>query len=263
MNIINGRYRVFVHRPRLIAQESYYQPTMDCRRAVRSVTTAVFVALFVSSLTAQYPSEVRLGSVDVVRSDFNEVQIRRGGQIWRVDLSRIVRRNDCASLDEIGVETCPGGPTTPCPDCPRRVVFVAWDEQHRRLYFAVSTGTSKNNPWTIFSYSIVTRRIGRFTNTWAAGLGRGAVSHSGRYLAYVSVSHGGYCANSEAIQFLDLWDRRVAVLNGGLDTIKQIKWTSNTVLEFGGASQSEADRRDEKSAEPVRGSVNVAALSFR
>jgi hypothetical protein len=236
---------------------------MDCRRVVRALATVAFVGLFASSLTAQYPSEVRFGSVDVVRSDVNELQIRREGKIWRVDLSRAIRRNDCASLAEIGADTCPGGPTTPCPDCPRRVDFIAWDEQHHRLYFAVSTGTSKNNPSTIFSYSLVTRRIGRFTNTWAAGLRHAAVSHSGRYLAYISVYHGGYCANTEAIEVVDLWDRRVAELDEGLDTIKQIKWSSDTVLEFEGASQSEADCRAEKSPEPVRGSVKIAALTFR
>lgn len=74
--------------------------------------------------------------------------------------------------------------------------------------------------------------------------------------------HGGYCANTEAIEIVDLWDRRVAEVNDGLDTIKQIKWTSNTLLEAEGSSQSEADCRDEKPPESVRGSVNIAELSF-
>jgi hypothetical protein len=110
---------------------------------------------------------------------------------------------------------------------------------------------------------MVTRRIGRFTNTWAAGLRRGAVSRSGRYLAYVSVYHGGYCANTEAIELVDVWDRRVAIVNEGIDTINHIDWTSKAVLEFEGEGQSEADCRDGKSPEPVRGTIQIALLYFR
>jgi len=236
---------------------------MDWRIAVRNLGAAAFVGVFASSLTAQYSSEVRFGSVSVERSSVNELHMRREGKTWRVDLSRVVRRNDCSSLDEIGAGSCPGGPTTPCPACPRRVEFLAWDEQHQRLHFAVGTETARNNPWTIFSYSIVTRRIRRFTNTWAAGLGIGAVSRSGRYLAYVSGYHGGACANTAAIEFVDLWNRRAAIVNEGLDTIRQLKWTSDTVLEFEDASQSEDDCRDGKPPELMRGSVNIAALTFR
>jgi hypothetical protein len=218
---------------------------------------------FHSLLIAQ---EVRLGPVDVKRSDANEVQIRRGDDLWRVDLSKLVRRNDCASLDEIGKATCPGRPTMPCPDCPRGVGFIAWDDRHQKLYFAISTGRSRNNPWTIFNYSIGTHRVARFTNAWAADLQRGVVSPSGRYLAYVNIYHGGYCANSEAIEVVDLWDRRVATLRTSstdIATIARIDWSSNTVVQFEGVKQSESDCSNEKSPERLTGSVNVSLAAFR
>jgi hypothetical protein len=116
------------------------------------------------------------------------LEIRRGAKLWRVNLSQLIRKTDCAVLGE---SPCPGRPTSPCPDCPKRVAFIAWDEHYGRLYFAIGTGQSKNNPWTVFSYSITTHRVARFTNTWSADLRDGVVLLSGRYLACVNLYHGG------------------------------------------------------------------------
>jgi hypothetical protein len=219
------------------------------------------LAVFANLLSAQ-SFEGRLGRVGVMRSELNEVQIRRGDQVWHVDLSRLIRKNDCAEE-----AICLGRPTMPCPDCPRRVEFISWDDNHRKLYFAIATGISKNNPWTIFSYSLATHRVARFTNTWSASLQRGVVCRSGRYLAYVNIYHGGDCANSDAIEVVDLWQRRVASLaidSSDLATIERIEWSSDAVLHFEGTQQSESDCLDEKKTpERLSGNITVSSSSFR
>jgi hypothetical protein len=115
-----------------------------------------------------------------------------------------------------------------------------------RLYFAISTGQSKNNSWTVFSYSIVTHRVARFTNTWSSDLRDGAVSRSGRYMAYVNFYHGGVCANSDTIEVIDLWHRRLAALSiepSGFDLVSSLRWTSTSELQFEGTIQTESDCR--------------------
>ena len=149
---------------------------------------------------------------EVVHNDGSQILIQRGRESWRIDLSRLIRNNDCA-YPNIGPEPlCSGRRTAPCPDCPRRSGVVGWDLRHQRVFFAIETGTSKNNPWTIFSYSLRTRRVTRFTNTWAASIEQVAASPSGRYLASVNYYHGGICANSSGVEVVDLWEHRLATV---------------------------------------------------
>ena len=190
------------------------------RRCFRMTWRLGFLGVFFTMLNAQ---QSRLGPMDVVRSGPNELEIRRGAKLWRVDLSQLIRKNDCAVL---GDSPCPDRPTSPCPDCPKRVAYIAWDERYGRLYFAIGTGQSKNIPWTVFAYSITTHRVARFMNTWSADLRDGVVSRSGRYLAYVNLDHGGVCTNSDTIEVIDLWDRRLATLStesSAIDTISGLR----------------------------------------
>jgi hypothetical protein len=207
---------------------------------------------------------------EILHADSTEIVLRRGHATWRVDLSHLIRNNDC-DWPYLGDErVCIGRPTAPCPDCPRRTAILGWDLIHQRLYFAIGTGTSQNNPWTIFSYSLITQHVARFTNTWSAALGPGAVSRSGRYLAYGNFGHAGMCANSSRIEIIDLWDRKMATPSFPLDNpedpvlITKLNWTSPTSLEYRGQSQNYADCRTGKTTQQqIEGTIDVATLEFR
>lgn len=187
---------------------------------------------------------IGIGPVEVVSTGLNEFEIRRGETVWRVDLSRLIRANDCAWA---GPPICTGRPTAPCPECPRAFELIAWDEHHQRLYFSLTTGNSKNNPRTIFNYNLTTRRVSRFINTWSATLEKGTVSRSGRYLAYVNNGHAGFCANFAGIEIVDLWNRRLAspmIPSANSDdvvTIERVHWLSDFSLDYEGNAYRQSD----------------------
>jgi len=170
-----------------------------------------------------------------------EIQIRRGQQEWQVDLYRLVRAYDCVLPYTGNDRICMGSPASPCPECPRQVSLVTWDERHRKLYFAISTGYSWEKPWTVFNYSLANRRISRFTNTWTAGFASATVSRSGQYLAYVQAHHmapASPCGPMTDIEIVDRWARRIgkpAVKLPESDSpwwIGGLNWSSRSTLEY-------------------------------
>jgi hypothetical protein len=143
------------------------------------------VLLWPSVATPQVASATfRVGSIEVTLTDPQptEIGIKRGRQEWHVDLSKLVRSNDCAMPYLASERICEWSPTAPCPACPRRISLVTWDEHRQKLYFALSTDFSWEKPFTIFNYNLATRRTSRFINTLTGGFGIGAVSTTGQYL---------------------------------------------------------------------------------
>ncbi len=231
-------------------------------------TMLVFLAIAVGAATEQTRVPAEVNPAEVLSHDSDEIVIKRGERIWRVDLSRLIRNNDCAWHHPETERVCTGRASAPCPECPRRSSIIGWDVRHNRLYFGVSTGSSHNNSWTVFSYSLGTRRVARFTNTWAARLGSGTVSRSGRYLAYVNSYHGGMCSNSSSIEIVDLWEHRVArpklasTSDKDITQIDALRWTSASSLGYEVRVQVECGP-DKFTERQVRGAVEVATLAFQ
>jgi hypothetical protein len=178
-----------------------------------------FLAASAALLQAQH------GPPQFLEGDTDEIVMQRGSRVWRVDLSTLIRNNDCSWPYVNQERVCQGRPTAPCPECPRRCVKqLAWDGRRDKLYFAIQTGTSHNNPWTIFNYSLRTRKVARFTSTWSSVLEGGVVSPDGHYLALINNAHAGMCANFSRIEVVDLWERRSAQRKqgGGADDVEEI-----------------------------------------
>lgn len=233
-------------------------------------TMLLFFAIAVCGAVEQPSVVTAPQSAEVLSSDADEIVITRGPTSWRVNLTRLVRNIDCAWPYLNNEHVCAGRAAAPCPECPRHSCIIGWDVRHERLYFGISTGSSKNNVWTIFSYSLKTRRVARFTNTWAAIPEKGAVSRSGRYLAYVNYDHGGMCADSSLIEVVDLWEHRVARPNlapankEDVMLIDGLVWTSPSSLKCEARVHSYPECRMGKMTErPIRSSVDVATLTFQ
>lgn len=225
--------------------------------------------LFAAALSGQPTTPPGRPSPEIISSNSEEIVVRSGKREWHVDLSRLIRNEDCAWPYVDNERVCNGRPTAPCAECRRRFCIIGWDFRYRRLYFGLSTGTSKNNPWTIFNYSLITQRITRFTTTWAAAVEHGKVSRSGRYLAYLSFGHGGMCANYSSIEIVDLWDRRTAKPNVAtqdkdeITDIQAINWLSASVLEYEAEIHGYTACREGNIVErPVKNRIDVTTLAF-
>ena len=183
--------------------------------------TALFL-LFVASLGA---SEVwtRWGSIETSGTDF-AFRIREASREWTIDPSPLLPK-DCGQMCEY-----------------RYSHIIAWDEQYRRIYFAIAVGPSWDKPWGIYNYSLTTHRFTRFADTDAAYFQFGAVSDSGRYLAYLKMHHqsaAGPCRSQTDIEIVDLWNRRIGnpavSLDGSTECVIVVilKWSSRSELEYG------------------------------
>jgi hypothetical protein len=227
--------------------------------------------LFVLSMAS---AQTRFGSLEIPHIYSNEIQIRQGSHESRIDLTNLIRVNDCYTPAP-GI--CTGPPRSPCPECPKLVGIVAWDEHRQKLYFGIGTGGWQERPWTIFNYNLATHRITRFMSTDATAIGRqGVVSSSGQYLVYVKVYHcspgaQGLCT-SDGVGVMDLWNRRIAELPSDVTPfhdvirIKHLTWSSPSKIDYTGVAQSFKPGPDKPVPEPERptqGSIDVRSLQFR
>ena len=146
---------------------------------------------------------------------------------------------------------------------------IAWDERHQKLYFAITTGTAWEKVWVIYNYSLLTRRVARFTSTTAGELGLGEVSPSGQYLAYLKAHHTAPalgCGANTDIEIVDLWNLSVIspaldfTKSDGLVSITRLSWPSQSSLEHTGAAR----RPDctEILDGQVDGRIEVRSLAF-
>src|SRR5450432_2989583 len=91
-----------------------------------SYKLALAAWLLASVSSAQTLGVTRIGSIDVAQFDSGELYIRKGRQEWLVDLTKLVRTNDCAIRDP---RLCTRPPKSPCLSCPALFQTVAWDER--------------------------------------------------------------------------------------------------------------------------------------
>jgi hypothetical protein len=235
---------------------------------IRGVATSVLVAVSTASPQSDL---LHMKPVDVTMTSAMSIEIRRGKQEWQVDLSSLVRAYDCVLPYSGNERICLGSRASPCPECPRHVSLITWDERHRKLYFAISTGYSWETPWTVFDFSLANQRITRFTNTWAAALVSGAVSPSGQFLTYVREHHmapAAGCGPTTDIEIVDLWARRIARPivklpdSDGPWWIEHLNWTSRSTLEYVASSRTPDCRRLSETLSR-KGRFDIADLSFR
>jgi hypothetical protein len=216
---------------------------------------------------------MQVGSLEISQFDSNEIQLRQGGKEWHIDVTHLLRVNDCYGnfTGDGSEQICTGPAKSPCPACPRMVGVIAWDQHRQKLYFVIGSGGWQARPWTVFNYNLVTRHVTRFSSTFATNIGQGEVSSSGQYLAYVQVFHcspgmQGHCP-SDAIEVMDLWNRRIAhppyglTPNDGVIRIQQLTWSSPSVVNYSGSvdpfnPEPQPDR-------PTKGSLDMRTLEFR
>jgi len=239
-----------------------------------NTAVALTALLWPAGGTAQTAhGHVRLGSIEVTIPYPTEIRIKRGEREWQVDISKLIRANDCMMPDQPAGRICQGPPRAPCPDCPRMISLVAWDEHRQKLYFALSTSFSWEQPFTIFNYNLITRRTSRFVNSsWAAALVDATVSANGQYLAYVKAHHqsaAGPGVPQTDVEIVDLWARRIAdhVLTspnpGGMYVIDELNWMSRSTLECV-ASLHAASTGAVVPGEPLlKRRIEVGSLVFR
>jgi hypothetical protein len=176
--------------------------------------------------------EMQVGSFAVVNYS-SEIVLQAHGQEWTISLANLpVRLVDCE--DRCGtLQGC-------TPPCIWGGSVFALDEQRQDVYFATPTGISQNKLWIAWRYSLSTKRVRQLTNEWGGGFTAvGAVSPSGRYLAYVFGPHvGAVCAPQSYIGIVDLQEQRVAktgsvqVLKGKSVQITAVKWTSGSEFAY-------------------------------
>ena len=226
--------------------------------------------LFVLSISAQ--TGLHLGSLEISHIDSNEIQIRNGGKEWHIDLTNLIRVNDCYMNDtgNGNEKICVGPPRSPCPACPKGVGVIAWDEHRQKLYFVIGNGGWQQRPWTVFNYNLTTHRVTRFSTTFATTIGQGVVSSSGQYLAYMQIFHcspgaQGRCP-SDAIEVMDLWNRRIAHLpydptpNEDVIRIAHLTWSSPSTVDYVGSVQS--FNPESQPEHPTKGSIALQDSQF-
>ena len=199
------------------------------------------------------------------------LEIRRGSLVWRVDKSRLpVRRSDCEDETRRAAYCQALSARSQCTQCAGPMNILAWDDAHRRLYFAVPTGTAKNKPWIIFRYSLRTRAIERISSDYGGGFGTGEVSRSGQYLAYIGYEKMGACGTSGLLVVVDTWARRLGTVEVDTETgdeigdIENIRWASPTTIEYDTHVHSAAACRlgAESSVRKARESLNIGDIEF-
>jgi hypothetical protein len=162
-------------------------------RGLKKGRSAICMLLLFRGLLGASETWTRWGSIEVSGTDF-AFRVREAGREWTIDPSPLLPK-DCEQMCEYKYSH-----------------IIAWDEYYRRIYFAIAIGPSWDKPWGIYNYSLATHRFTRFADTNAASFQFGAISDSGRYLAYLKMHHqsaAGPCRSQTDIEIVDLWDRRI------------------------------------------------------
>jgi hypothetical protein len=149
---------------------------------------------------------------------------------------------------------------------------VTWDEHRQRLYFALSSSFSWERPFTIFAYSLLTKRTLRFINTWTGGFGLAGVSRNGQYLAYLKLHHeapAGPCVSRTDIEIVDLWPQKIAnpklefPVSDYVYFIDKLRWSSPSTLSYVATRHVSAGCDEVAGEEPMSRVIDVHSLQFR
>ena len=166
---------------------------------------------------------------------------------------------------------------------------VACDAAKDRLFLGIYTGLSQNKTIVLVQANLRDKSFRHIAARSAAGLTNGAVSPSGKFLAYSRWTHGGACFNVASVEIVDLgspvaWDRSHApqslsagnqdtpkIANFGIpvtggyaakqvSTFVPIRWRSESELEV----QESVRRTDDCTSiiRPVQHIVDIRGLEF-
>jgi hypothetical protein len=167
---------------------------------------AVLICIVTGCLAQTTQSEGRefkaLGSARL-EATADRIAVYFMGREYRVDLSRLpLSAKDCPEQETN--QKCATHPGTRCLDCITEWSPIAWDEPRRLFYMAASTNIGKNRPWVIFAYDLRSSLIKRIGTNEGGGFGSGAVSASGRYLAYIGYNVCGVCCTTSQVVLIDV-----------------------------------------------------------
>jgi hypothetical protein len=164
-----------------------------------------FICLAMSCVAQTTKGESRkfkpLGSAEF-EANADRVAVYFLGREYRVDLSRLpLSVKDCP--DPNAGEQCAAHPGAPCLECVTDWQPIAWDEPRQLFYMAASTDTGRNRPWIIFVFDLRSKLMKRIGFEEGGGFGGGAVSSSGRYLAYIGYDVCGMCCGTSRVMLID------------------------------------------------------------
>lgn len=172
-------------------------PTMKPMQLVAARGTLFFALPFLAFAQVEQSQDFRAGSLLIVFHP-HELELQLGDGRWHIDISKLpVHAADC---DDPAVRT--GCAPIGAPE------IIAWDEPRRVLFFGIPTGLSQNHPWVLFGYQLKSGLITRYALTYGAGGDGGALSPSGRYLAYIAYTRCGRCCSFSGVAIVDLLRKR-------------------------------------------------------
>ena len=144
---------------------------------------------------------------------------------------------------------------------------IAWDEPRGVFYLAAATDTGQNKPWIIFEYDLRSLEIRRIGDEEGGGFSNGAVSPSGRYLAYIGYDVCGVCCTTSRLVVLDTQTREAGTFNlppanrSEILRIVGIRWTGVSTIQYEAQTLNETACRDGKGAQgSLTGSVKLAQI---
>jgi hypothetical protein len=202
---------------------------------------------------------VVLMAILLTASSIAEIQeIRLAGRNWLIDVAKLpMRSRDCES------GTYPG--------CFAQAGAIAFDETHQTLYFYVETGTAMNRPFIVFSLDVKSNAVTRIITDYGAGARFGALSASGKYLAYVGYTVRGACGTDSFIGVIDIPEHRVATSpRGKMDAetrsrIEKLTWKTSSTINWEGSGHSVAEcskATGDQGTQRISGSLDIGKLKF-
>jgi len=230
---------------------------------------AILLALSVIARAGQTTSTKRLKPTSGAQLEARPVgfAVVWNNQDWHADLSTLpIRSDECE--DSAAGKKCAAQPGLGCLPCVHEWQPVAWDETREIFYLAAGTGTSHNRPWIILSFDLRTRKLQRMADYFGGGFdGQGAVSPSGRYLAYINYQASGVCGTNSTISIIDVqtlksgWSDVSTGSEEDLALIKDFYWTGATAIAYEADLRRESDcRKGVDTTRRVSGRIDVTQI---
>jgi len=235
----------------------------------KAMKVVILVVLLVSAGAAQNTSTKRSKLTGDAQLEANSdgVVIMYGNQNWNVDLSTLpIRPDECEDSGASG--KCAAHPGLGCLPCVREWQPVAWDEKREIFYLGAGTGTSHNRSWIILSYELRTRKLKRIADYFGGGFDdKGAVSPSGKYLAYVKYQVCGACCTHSTLAIVDVQTPK----NGSPEVsrsneeeralIEDLRWTGATTITYDADLKRESDcKRGVEATRRLSGRLDVTQI---
>jgi len=110
---------------------------------------------------------------------------------------------------------------------------VAFDAAKDRLFLGIYTGLSQNKTIVLVQTNLRDKSFRHIAARLASGLTNGAVSPSGRFLAYSRWWHGGACFNVASVEIVDLGSPVALARNHATQSLSARKRDTPKIANFG------------------------------